>query len=214
MEGVPHIIKANDGIEHALIEPVHIYLRSINKEEGIENAFSIVTSPQNQRIEAYWSIVQRDRLGWWKRFLQDLSDNDMLDTSDLVILDCVRFSFTDLIRHDLNRTKNEWDSHIISRGRNWGQSGKPTCMYNLSHLYDVHDYLHDADLEEVQEFRGVVDIAPFADYSTEFKEFSEYLMEEDGLEPPSNPTEVLNLYTYLLQKVEEYSQLLTLYKTS
>ena len=193
MGGVPHTIKANDGIEHALIEPVHIYLCSINEEEGIENAFSIATSPQ--------------------RFLQDLSDNDMLDTSDLVILDCVRFSFTDLIRHDLNRTKNEWDSHIISRGRNWGQSGKPTCMYNLSHLYDVHDYLHDADLEEVQEFRGVVDIAPFADYSTEFKEFSEYLMEEDGLEPPSNPTEVF-LYTYLLQKVEEYSQLLTLYKTS
>ena len=130
----------------------------------------------------------------------------MLDTSDPVILDCVRFSFIDLIRHDLNRTKEEWDSHIISRSRNWGPSGRPTCMYNLPHLYDVHDYLHDTDLEEVQEFRGVVDSAPFADYSTEFKEFPEYLMEEDGLEPPSNPTEALNLYTYLLQKIEEYSQ--------
>ena len=87
-------------------------------------------------------------------------------------------------------------------------------MYNLPHLYDVHDYLHDTDLEEVQEFRGIVGSAPFAGYSMEFKEFAEYLMEEDGLEPPSNPTEALNLYTYLLQKIEEYSQLLTLYKTS
>ena len=73
-------------------------------------------------------------------------------------------------------------------------------------MYHVHNYLHDTDLEEVREFRGVVDSAPFADYSTEFKEFPEYLMEEDGLEPPSNPTEALNLYTYLLQKIEEYSQ--------
>ena len=156
---------------------------SINEEEGIGNAFSITASPQNQRIEAYWSILQRDRLGWWKRFLQDLSDNDMLDTSDPVILDSVRFSFIDLIRHDLNRTKKEWESYIISRSRNWGLSGRPTCMYNLHHLYDIHGYLHDTDLEEVQEFRGVVDSAPFADYSTEFKEFAEYLMEEDGLEP-------------------------------
>ena len=31
-------------------------------------------------------------------------------------------------------------------------------------------------------------------------------MKEDGLEPPSNPTEALNLYTYLLQKIKEYSQ--------
>ena len=116
----------------------------------------------------------------------------MLDTSDPVILDSVRFSFTDLIPHDLNRTKEEWESYI---SRKWGPSGRLTCMYNLHHLYDVHGYLHGTDLKEVQEFCGVVDSAPFADYSTEFKEFAEYLMEEDGLEPASNPGEALNLYT-------------------
>ena len=60
---VPHIIKADDGTEHALIKPIHIFLRSINEKQGIENAFSITTSPQNQRIEAYWSILKWDRLG-------------------------------------------------------------------------------------------------------------------------------------------------------
>ena len=73
-------------------------------------------------------------------------------------------------------------------------------------MYDVHDYLHDTDLEEVQEFCGVIDSAPFAVYSTEVKELAEYLMEEEKLEPPSNPTQALNLYAYLLQKKEEYSQ--------
>ena len=43
--------------EHALIEPIHIYFRSINEEDGIENAFSIITSPQNQRIEAYYNRI-------------------------------------------------------------------------------------------------------------------------------------------------------------
>ena len=61
--GVPHVIKADDGTKHALIEPIHRYLRSINEKEGIENAFSITTSPQNLKIETYWSILPRDRLG-------------------------------------------------------------------------------------------------------------------------------------------------------
>lgn len=41
-------------------------------------------------------------------------------------------------------------------------------MYNLPHLYDVPDYLHDTDLEEVQEIYGVVDNPPIADYSAKF----------------------------------------------
>ena len=116
----------------------------------------------------------------------------MLDTSDPVTSDCVRFSFIDLLRHDLNRTKEDWDSHIASKSRNWGPSRKPSCMYNLPARYW---------------FGGTTKLSSFfvADYSTEFQEFAEYLMKEDGLEPPSNPTEALNLYTYLLQKIEEYS---------
>ena len=50
-------IKADDGTEHTLIEPVHIALRMINDhEDNALNSFSIITSPQNQRIEAYWLI--------------------------------------------------------------------------------------------------------------------------------------------------------------
>ena len=58
-ENALHIIKTDDGTEHALIEPFHIYLLSINEEEEIENAFSNATSPQNQRIEAY-----SNRIDW------------------------------------------------------------------------------------------------------------------------------------------------------
>ena len=42
-------------------------------------------------------------------------------------------------------------------------------MYNLPHLYDVLDYLHDADLEELQEFCGVVDCAPFVAIEQSFQ---------------------------------------------
>ena len=48
-------IKADDGTEHSLIEPIHIYLRSLNNYTGDAlNSFSIVSSPVNQHIESYW----------------------------------------------------------------------------------------------------------------------------------------------------------------
>ena len=88
MGGIPLIIKADDGTEHSLIEPMHVYLRSLSDDANAVNSFSITTSPQNQRIEAYWAILQRDRLGWWRHFLRDLSDLNMLNTADPAILDC------------------------------------------------------------------------------------------------------------------------------
>ena len=89
-----------------LVVPIHRYIRSL---DGFiqDNDFSITTSPQNQRIESYCSILQREHIGWWKRFLQDLTDTDLLVTSDPVILDCIRFCFMHLIREDLSTTKDE-----------------------------------------------------------------------------------------------------------
>ena len=55
LKSVPKKIKAHDGTEHSLIEPIHIYLRSLNNYTGDAlNSFSIVSTPVNQHIESYW----------------------------------------------------------------------------------------------------------------------------------------------------------------
>ena len=59
-------------------------------------------------------------------------------------------------------------SYNFIKSKNCEPSGRETCMYNLPHLHDVPDYLHDTNLEEVQEFHGGVDSAPAADYSAKF----------------------------------------------
>ena len=123
-----------------MIEPIHIYFRSIDGTSE-DDDFSIITSPQNQRIESYWSFLQRDRIGWWRRFFEDLDDNDLIDTSDPVVLDCIRFCFMPLIREDLNSICNEWNTHLIAKSRNGGPSGRPNCMFYLHHLYDVENLL-------------------------------------------------------------------------
>ena len=87
LSGVPKNLKADDGYEHSLIEPIHIALCDLSNDENIIGSFSIVTSPLNQRIEAYWSKLKQDRMGWWKRLFQDMLDLDMFDPSDPVVLD-------------------------------------------------------------------------------------------------------------------------------
>ena len=47
-------MKADDGIEYALIEPIHSYLRNLNDDTGDTlDYLSTVFSPVNQRTESY-----------------------------------------------------------------------------------------------------------------------------------------------------------------
>ena len=64
VEGILLQIKADNGTEHSLIEPIY-YTAALNGKLEINHS-SIVTPPENQRIELYWSVLQRDRLGWWR----------------------------------------------------------------------------------------------------------------------------------------------------
>jgi len=91
--GCPKFVKADDGTEHSTIEPLQIVLRMLNTDDDTTlNSFSIITSPQNQRIEAYWSILKRDKIGWWKEFFQDLVDLDLYQNMP-VLKECIRFCF-------------------------------------------------------------------------------------------------------------------------
>lgn len=204
LKGVPLTIKADDGTEHSLIEPMHIYLRSLSGGQNVNDSFSRISSPQNQRIESYWAMLQRDKIGWWKRLFSDLADLDMLDTLDPVLLDCIHFCFMPLIRKDLCSIMSHWNSHIISKSRNNGPSGRPNCMFHLPHLYEAENFLQQVDQEEVDEFFPVVE-NNVLDVSSEFTEFAEYFLARDGLNRPVNPEEALNLYIYLLEKIAHFS---------
>lgn len=205
LEGVPLVIKADDGTEHALIEPMQIYLRSLSDDtENVASSFSITTSPQNQRIESYWALLQRDRIGWWRRFLQDATDVDILFTSDPVMLDCIRYCFMALIRKDLKSVSEEWNAHIISRSRNGGPSGRPNTMYFLPHLYETQNYLQHVENDEYSDFSPIIEHEK-RDYSVEFQEFAEYFMNEHEMTAPSTPEEALNLYIFLLEKIADFS---------
>ena len=99
LKGIPKYINADDGTEHSIIQPMHIYLSSLNSQRSIDDAlaaFKITSSPKNQRIESYWSCLRRDRIGWWKSFVE-----------------CSRYCFMHIVRNELNKVAEHWNAHII-----------------------------------------------------------------------------------------------------
>ena len=72
--GLPISDKTDNGTEHSLVQPIHLLLRNIDVSDPDLQSFSIATSLAHQRIEAFWSILLRDKIGWWKRFFQDMVD--------------------------------------------------------------------------------------------------------------------------------------------
>ena len=203
LEGIPLQIKADNGTEHSLIEPIHLHLSALNENLEI-NHFSIITSPQNQKIESYWSVLQRDRLGWWRRFLQDLIGLELLNTDDPVALDFLHDCFMGIIRNELNSVNEDWNTHIISRCHKSGPTGRPICMYYLSHLYDKQDCVQMINKEEIEEFDSVIGELP-SDFTPEFLAFARTVIPNNGIKIPKNPSEALNLYLFLLEKIDQYS---------
>ena len=80
LEGILLQIKIYNCTDHSLTEPC-IYTSALNGNLAI-NYLSVIASPQNQTIESYWSVSQRDRLGWRKRFFKDLVDLVLLNADD------------------------------------------------------------------------------------------------------------------------------------
>lgn len=160
----------------------------------------------NQRIEAFWSILQRDRIGWWRCLFQDLVDLELFTNDDPVQLDCLRYCFMRLLRNELNTITEDWNTHIISSSRNQGPRGRPDTMYFLPHLYEKEDFKTEVSTDEINDFYPAV-TTTLLDVSPEFQEFARCVISDHGTlnSCPNNASEAIELYIYLLKNIRDHS---------
>ena len=149
------------------------------------------------------SNLTRDKIGWWKKFFEDLNDLGFFDPSDEAVLEYMCFCFMALIREDLSSIKSDWKVHIISRSRNGGPKGRLDTMFNLPHCYSSENYLTEVDNEETSALYAALD-SPQEDYFEFFDDFANLALHgrEDRLNP-SSISEAPQLYLYLLEKIRE-----------
>ena len=180
-----------------------MFLRNIDGSDPDLETFSFVTSPANQRIGAFRSILLRDKIGWWKRYIVDL---DLFSNDDPVLLEAIRFCFMRLLRKELKQIALDWNVHIISSSRYQGPRGRPDTKYFLPHLYNRQNLGIEVDNEEIDELYPAVTVE-LQYYSPEFGEFALTMLELAGCN--SHVADVgaaLDSYFFLVMKIDEYSE--------
>ena len=81
---IPTLLRTNLGTENGIIAALQCTLWNDI------NAHLYGSSINNQRIEAWWSILRRTCTNVWINFFKDLIDRDLFDTSNNIHCECIK----------------------------------------------------------------------------------------------------------------------------
>ena len=121
------------------------------------NLFFIAPSTYNQRIEAYWSKLFQNGIGWWQDLFRDMVDLELFNPAFRVLIDCLKFCFISVLHKELKEMAEEWNEHITSKCSNGGPSARPDTLYFLPHLFDCQDYSDSLENNDIDEFLPAVE---------------------------------------------------------
>ena len=209
LECVPTRIRADDGTENSIIEPIQIGLRSAHLDEysGLDS-FIIGTSPANQRIESFWSQLAKDRPMWWRQLFAEMTTMGILDGGNLLVVECVRFCFMNILREELNEIVARWNTHIIapSKGTHLPR-GRPDSLYFLPELYRSTSFKKSVDNSEIAQFEDPSFVITVEDNDKNFIEFAETILRMNMLDvsKPRTVSQALKVYLILIDAVAQYS---------
>lgn len=138
--GVPVVIYADRGTENYIIRDLQ-YTLCWNHQDPLQglSSFRYGSSCRNTKIERFWRCLREMCGNFWINYFKDMVHLDLLDTSNLAHIECIRYCFLPIITRDLNRVLQHWNT--IRRSRNTEcPSGKPDVLYSQPNIYQTRDY--------------------------------------------------------------------------
>ncbi|KAB0795190.1 hypothetical protein PPYR_12029 [Photinus pyralis] len=203
--GCPQTVRADLGTENGIVRQVQVHLRELGENHTHYSLppFLYGTSPNNQRIEAWWSILRKHHSQYWLNLFHKLKD-DGLYSGNFLDKSLIQFCFMSIIQKELDTVAMEWDLHQISRSRNAvSPIGKPFIMYNIPEVYGTKDYLcnlSSADIGDYEE-QCLFHNCPCDD---DFYELCVIIMSENGYVMPKTSTDAVDLYLNLRHQLLPY----------
>ena len=196
LSGCPMLVRTDCGTENGTIAAMQSSFRA-NGEDIFAGEKSHIygSSHSNQRIEAWWSFLRRNRSGYWIDFFKDLVAETTLLLGNTLHMECLWFCFSWLIQKDLDNVKDHCNSHYIRKSRYDTVSGTPDILYFLPEYNRKEDCLCPVDSEEVEEMKTYCEIEN--GQSSIYIDYFEYVMNELELQSPRNENEALDLFLQL-----------------
>ena len=204
--GTACIIRADRGTENVNVEAMQRFFRRSSEDDfARDKSFMYGRSTSDQRIEAWWGLLRKGCTDWWIRFLKGLRDAGLFDDDDVIQRECIKFCFMEIIQIELHRVARNWNIHRIRPSNNAeSPPGRPDVLYFNPETLDTQDYLIPVDIDEREIAEEMCCTQPsLRGCSDEFNALSEMIMEDEGLQMPTNANEGKNLYIALLRFIEE-----------
>jgi len=196
--GCPLLVRTDCGSENGIIAGMQCYFREgCDDERSGEKAHQYGTSPSNQRIEGWWSFLRRSRTSWWIDLFKDLLESGILQLGSTYHMKCLWFCFSRVLQCDLDKVKDQWNSHYIRRSRHNTIPGIPDILFHLPDYVGAQDCLIPVskDVIDGMEQHCETDIEDTYDI---YDEYYEHVMEDEALEYPCNADDALKLFQYLI----------------
>ncbi|KAJ8668776.1 hypothetical protein QAD02_000035 [Eretmocerus hayati] len=190
-EGVPTLVRCDDGTENVVIETLQTSLRDEHEDElSGERSFIYGPSTHNQRIESYWGQLRKNSMNFYIDLFKSMKDEGLFNGREEE-KKCLQFCFGHLIQNDLNETRELWNKHHIRKQRYSTFTGKPCSMYRLPEMYDVEDHKKPVDMRAVHALMEEFTEEPQI-YDPDFAERALAIM--PNLVIPTNADEASDLY--------------------
>lgn len=203
--GLPHIVRSDRGTENVNIERVQILLREQNNDpRGISRtSFLYGRSCANQRIESWWSRFPSMGMETWINHFKQLQHFGIIDTSNHLHIELIRFCFMGILRTELKKVQIEWNTHHIRPvSTSLAPSGKPDIIYFFPEIYDARSYLHNVDDDLLEELTEVA-TDDLDDCEVLHKELFENVFQEMNLDEPVTLSDASRNYVTILDTIEE-----------
>lgn len=201
LKGCPMLVRTDCGTENGIIAAMQSFFRAGGDDAFAgEKAHIYGSSHSNQRIEAWWSFLRRNRSSFWMDFFKDMVEQAILQLGNEFHMECLWFCFSWLIQHDLDNVRDHWNSHYIRKSRYDTVSGIPNILYMLPEYNGKQDCLVPLSNEDIEEMKSNSELENQG--INIYTEYFEWIMDELGLQCPGNETEALNLFKMLVELQE------------
>jgi hypothetical protein len=202
MNGCPLQLISDCGTENGIAASMQCFFRQNGNDElAGDRSHKYSSSPSNQRIEAWWSYFRRHRSNWWINLFKDMIDYDMLDLGNEFHIECLWFCFSKVLQNDLDKVKEHWNSHKITKSPYSIVHGVPDIMYFLPEYHGSDECLVDVSQEQIDAMEEHCEIQELGENI--HHEYFVYVLETEGLAYPINEGEAMTLYQRLVQLQNE-----------
>ncbi|XP_046858691.1 uncharacterized protein LOC124452149 [Xenia sp. Carnegie-2017] len=160
MQLCPKILRTDRGTENGIMASAQCFLRRDGTDTHSDvNAHQYGSSHSNQRIEAWWAMLRRSWASWWMNFFKDLIAKGVLDTSNVLQLECLWFCFSPVLKKGLDQIKESWNSHYVRKSRFYTHAGIPDQLYLLPEAVGAEDFQKQYDDEDLIEIYNSVNVS-------------------------------------------------------